>query len=254
MVNYDKDNCDDFQKYFSYYYVEQMAMLWCGIETSDFDDVIGECKYLQRAIPKHPYIGCLEHRARAIMDAIDAKQLAVGRDGKKHSISNDHIAPERRTVLLKDFKEWLIITFPQEKPKLIFDDMERSTHAVITTEVYLSLVADRDHLKTRISKAEDIYKEQKAEINQLKAENNKLKTLVPQDNIDDRLENSYLNIIGGLINLMLSETPNGKKISVYNSQSDIINAFLAYYPNKKGLGQRSLEGKFSQAKLNLQKE
>lgn len=253
-INYDKENCDNFQKYFSYYYVEQIAMLWCGIETPDFDEVIAECQYSQRAIPKHPYIGCLEYRARAIMDAIDAKQLAVGRDGKGHDIRDDHVAPERRTILLKDFKEWLTVTFPNEKPKLIFDDMERNTHTSITTEAYLSLVADRDHLKTRISKAEEIYKEQKSEIKQLQEENSKLKTLLPVDDIDERLENSYLNIIGGLVNLMLSVTPNGKKISAYNSQSDIIDALLAHYPNKKGLSKRSLEGKFSQAKSNLQKD
>lgn len=200
-------------------------MLWCGIEPTDFNEVISECEYAKRAIPKHPYIGCLEHRARAIMDAIEAKQLAVGRDGKIHSISDEHIAPEKRTILLKDFKEWLMCTFPSEKPKLIFDDMERNTHTSITTEAYLTLIADRDHLKTRISNAENIYREQIAKINN-----------------------------GGLVNLMLSETPNGRKISVYNSQSDIINALVAHYPNKKGLSQRNLEGKFSQANLNLQKE
>jgi len=253
-IKYDEENCDNFQQYFTYYYVEQMAMLWCGIEPTDFNEVISECEYAKRAIPKHPYIGCLEHRARAIMDAIDAKQLAVGRDGKTHSISDDHIAPERRTILLKDFKEWLMSTFPSEKPKLIFDDMERKTHTSITTEAYLALVADRDHLKTRISNAENIYKKQIAEINKLKEENVKLNNLPTSESIGERLENTYLNIIGGLVNLMLSETPNGRKISVYNSQSDIINALVAHYPGKKGLSQRSLEGKFSQANLNLQKE
>lgn len=145
-------------------------------------------------------------------------------------------------------------TFPSEKPKLIFDDMERNTHTSITTEAYLTLIADRDHLKTRISNAENIYREQITKINKLKEENVKLKNLSTTNSIGDRLENTYLNIIGGLVNLMLSETPNGRKISVYNSQSDIINALVAHYPNKKGLSQRNLEGKFSQSNLNLQKE
>lgn len=201
-INYDKENCDHFQKYLTYFSVKQMAMLWCDIEISDFEDVISECEYPRRAIPKHPYIGCLEHRASAIMDAIEARELAVGRDGRNHQISDEHVAPERRTVQLKDFKEWLIITFPNEKPKLIFDEIERKAHKSITTDVYLSLLADRDHLTTRIKKAEEVYKEQKIEINKLQDENNKLKTLAPLGDTDDRSENTYLNIIGGLVNLM----------------------------------------------------
>lgn len=200
MVNYDKDNCDTFQRYFAYYRVEQMAMLWCGIEPHDFNEVISECSYPRRGIPKHPFIGCLEHRAAAIMDAVDANELAVGRDGKGHSISDDHVAPERRTILMRDFKEWLSNTFPNEKPKLIFDEIERNTHSAITVEAYQTLLADRDHLKVRISKAEDVFKNLKKELDALKGENASLRQIVDKatPGIDSRSETTYLNIIGSL--------------------------------------------------------
>ena len=219
MVNYDKENCEPFQRYFAYYTVEQMAMLWCGIEPHDFSEVIGECTYPRRAIPQHPYISCLEFRAAAIMDSIEAKELAVGRDGRCHAISDDHVAPERRTVLLKDFKEWLIKTFPNEKPKLIFDDIERNTHSSITVEVYQTLLADRDHLQVRINKAEEVFREQKRRIESLEGENASLKNMVEKGvgGMDGRSERSYLNVIGGLISIMLREGANKQ---VMSSQAD----------------------------------
>lgn len=254
MVNYDKENCEPFQKYFAYYTVEQMAMLWCGIETHDFNEVIGECSYPRRAIPQHPYISCLEYRAAAIMDAIEAKELAVGRDGRCHAINDDHVAPERRTVLLKDFKEWLLQAFPQEKPKLIFDEIERNAHSSITVGVYQTLLADRDHLQVRISKAEEIFRQQKKELDALKGENSSLKKMVDNgvSTIGDaRSERSYLNVIGGLLQLMLSHSPSGQKHSVFDNQAAIVSALLAYHEGKYGISSTNLEKKFAEANRSI---
>ncbi|MGY0151615.1 protein kinase [Edwardsiella tarda] len=252
MVNYDKENCEPFQKYFSYYTVEQMAMLWCGIEPYDFNEVISECTYPCRAIPKHPYISCLEFRAAAIMDAIDAKELAVGRDGRGHAISDDHVAPERRTVLLKDFKEWLVKTFPNEKPKLIFDEIERNAHSSITIEAYQTLLADRDHLKLRISKAEEVFREQKNKLDALEGENKSLRQMVERGVVSDsRSERTYLNIIGGLLDLILGESPGGMKQSVFVSQSSVRDAMLAHHADKYGISSANLDKKFAEANRSI---
>ena len=253
MVKYDKDNCETFQRYFAYYSIEQMAMLWCGIEPFDFDEVISECEYPRRGIPKHPYIGCLEHRAAAIMDAIDAKELAVGRDGKGHTICDDHVAPERRTILMKDFKEWLINSFPNEKPKLIFDEIERNAHSAITIEAYQTILADRDHLHVRISKAEEIFKKQKKELEALMGENESLRRIVDRasGNTDSRSETTYLNVIGGLLSLMLGSSPGGQKQSIFDNQGAIISALLAHHEGTPGISARTLEGKFAEAKRSL---
>ncbi|MCP9270082.1 protein kinase [Xenorhabdus sp. XENO-1] len=256
MVNYDKESCDSFQRLLSYFYVEQMAMLWCGINPSDFNEVLAECEYIQRGVPKHPYIECLESRAMAIMDAIEAKQLAVGRDGRKHEITEyDHVAPERRTILLKDFKEWLIKFYPNEKPKLIFDDIERNIHTSITIEAYQVLKADRDHLQVRINKAEEVYKELKKKLDLLEGENASLKNMVDNNllKLNDRSETTYLNIIGGLLDIMLKTSPSGQKLSVYDNQSSIISALLAYHDGKAGISARTLESKFASANKSIKK-
>lgn len=66
-----------------------------------------------------------------------------------------------------------------------------------------------------------------------------------------REEVTYLNIIGGLLNLMLTTTPGGQKISQFTSQSAVIDALEIHYPGKQGLKRSTLEQKFSQAKRSI---
>ena len=67
----------------------------------------------------------------------------------------------------------------------------------------------------------------------------------------ERSETTYLNIIGGLLSLMLSEPSAGKPRSTFNNQSTIISALLEHYRNKPGISQRTLEDKFAAAKRSL---
>ncbi len=76
-----------------------------------------------------------------------------------------------------------------------------------------------------------------------------LKKQIPID--DDRSETTYLNIIGSLVYLMLSESPSKKKLSVFKSQSAIIDSIISHYPNTYGLTKRNIEQKFSEANKQL---
>jgi hypothetical protein len=69
--------------------------------------------------------------------------------------------------------------------------------------------------------------------------------------LDTRAETTYLNIIGGLLDLMLGKTPAGKAQSVYDNQAAVINALLAHYEGKPGVARRTLEEKFAAAKRSL---
>ncbi|UOZ19243.1 protein kinase [Enterobacter asburiae] len=156
-------------------------------------------------------------------------------------------------MLLKDFKEWLIKTFPNEKPKLIFDDIERNTHSSITVEVYQTLLADRDHLQVRINKAEEVFREQKRRIESLEGENASLKNMVEKGvgGMDGRSERSYLNVIGGLISIMLSKSPGGQRYSIFDNQSAIIQTLLGHYVGKYGISDTNLEKKFAEANRSI---
>lgn len=66
--------------------------------------------------------------------------------------------------------------------------------------------------------------------------------------------NSYLNVIGALLGLLLGKSSNGKPYSSFNSQQSIIDAIHANFGEQDGLSKRNLEDKFSLAKRNLTKE
>ncbi len=71
------------------------------------------------------------------------------------------------------------------------------------------------------------------------------------DAINPRLEITYLNIIGAMLELMLSSSPAGKKLSVYDNQAAIVEALLSYNDGKQGLKKRTLEEKFAEAKRSF---
>ena len=66
-----------------------------------------------------------------------------------------------------------------------------------------------------------------------------------------RAETTYLNIIGGLLDLMLGTTPGGQKGSAYVSQAAIISALLAHHSGKPGIADSTLEQKFADAKRSI---
>lgn len=66
-----------------------------------------------------------------------------------------------------------------------------------------------------------------------------------------RQETTYLNIIGGLIELMLGESPAGNKLSAYQNAAAIIDALLIRYEKAPGMSKRNLETKFANAKNSV---
>ncbi len=62
---------------------------------------------------------------------------------------------------------------------------------------------------------------------------------------------SYLNIIGGLLEIMLGKSPSGVAHSVFDGQSAIIDSLVVHFPDKPGLSKRNLEAKFAEGKRSL---
>lgn len=69
--------------------------------------------------------------------------------------------------------------------------------------------------------------------------------------IHARAETTYLNIIGGLLELMLGRTPAGKPQSAFDSQAAIADALLAHYSGQPGISKRTLDEKFPQARKSI---
>jgi len=157
------DSCEQVQSYYTLYPVPTAAALWCGIPAGEVQEHLQIAEQVHRAVFRHPYIPCLEPRCRAIHEAIEQGILLVSREsGKAFDGSTQHVAPERRHVSRSDLKEWIAREFPSDKPKFLFDEIERTTHTAINADSFRALQAERDALKARIERAETAWKEQAA--------------------------------------------------------------------------------------------
>ncbi|HFV8576194.1 TPA: protein kinase, partial [Escherichia coli] len=126
-------------------------------------------------------------------------------------------------------------------------------HAGITVEAYQTLQAENKRLNIRLDNAMKTFQQQKNEISELQGERDSLRRMVDNSvqNIDQRSETTYLNIIGGLLFLMLGRSPAGIKQSVFENQSSIISNLLGHFEGKPGMSSRTLEAKFAEANKSI---
>jgi len=249
---WESDDCADVQAYYTHYPIPVAAALWCGVPPDRVERILEQCTQVDRAIVGHPKIPCIEPRCRAIHEAINAGILECRREGRVIA-PGDHVAPERRTVARMVLKAWVAEQFPASKPAFLFDELERGAHSAINADSFRALQADRDALKARIEKATDAYRTLKQERDALEAERNSLRGIVDKRAAPgDRAETTYLNIVGGLLGLLLGQSPSGKPYSSFASQAAIISALLAHYDGKPGVSARTLEEKLAAAKRSLE--
>ncbi|MHA8692278.1 protein kinase, partial [Klebsiella pneumoniae] len=187
-------------------------------------------------------------------DAIHNGEIAYGRDGKTVS-PGEQVAKHRLTIRHSDLKAWMAKNYPNQKPSFLFDVVEQQLHAGITVDAYQTLQAENKRLNIRLANAVKTFQQQKQEISELQGERDSLRQMVDNavQHIDGRSETTYLNIIGGLLSLMLGNSPSGRKMSEFANQGAIISAMLAHFEGIPGISVRTLEGKFSEANKSLKK-
>ncbi|BCL62317.1 receptor protein-tyrosine kinase [Desulfomarina profundi] len=251
MANpWESDNCDEIRAYYSAYYIPQAAALWCGVPVEVLKQILSQATETSRNIYAHPKISCLEPRCRAIHDAIDNNKLACGRDGKSPVFdSEDHVAPERRTVSRQDLKEWIVKEFPSNKPEFLFDEVERKTHSAINAESFRALQVDRDALQRQLQSAKESIKMmelQKYEVAaKLKQYEERLKCL---DNaINPRSEKTYLNIIGALLEVVTGTF----KGETFTSETQLRDFIEEKFDDLRGVRSRTTARIFAAAKRAL---
>jgi hypothetical protein len=250
---WEQDSCKHVQSYYTVYPVPAAAALWCRIPENEVQQHLAEATAVGRAVYRHPYIPCLEPRCRAIHEAIEKGALHVSRgNGKSIDGTTEHVAHERRHVTRQDLKEWIAREFPSDKPPFLFDEVERNAHAAINADSFRALQADRDALRVDIQKVRDRCEAQLRELDALRGERDSLRAMVDgQTKAHPRAEAIYLNIIGGLLDLMLRTTPAGNRGSVYGSQAAIISALLAHHGGTPGIADSTLEQKFAAANQSI---
>lgn len=69
--------------------------------------------------------------------------------------------------------------------------------------------------------------------------------------ISDRAEATYLNIVGGMLDLMLGQSPSGTPYSSFKTQEAVVSALVAHHSGAMGIAERTLNGKFAMARRRL---
>lgn len=246
---YDSKSCNALEKPF--YKPIEAALRWCNL--------IAQEEVILRAVGEaviptpsmFPQWPCLRANAERILDAVLNGGLTYGRDGRS-VVTGEQVAKARLTIRHADLKEWMQKYYPDQKPAFLFDEIEKATHTAINADTFRALQADRDALKARLEKATEVYRELKQDNDIITAERDSLRAIVEKMSApSERAETTYLNVIGGLVELMLSQSPGGKAHSIFNSQGAIIAALLGYYEGKPGIAARTLEEKFAAGKRSL---
>lgn len=186
-----------------------------------------------------------------IFDGLRNGDLSYGKSG----ITCDDPAllnhPEL-TVRHVDLKAWMTRFYPDQKPGFLFDEIERQSHLIITHDTMQILLVDREALKLKNAKMEHSLQLLEDQCRQLRksAKNQKLS----ERDISSRSEATYLSIVGGLLTLLLGQSPSGKRYSSFDTTDSIISALLTYYPGRPGLSERTLWSKFKAARQHIDTE
>ena len=249
MDSYDAKSCNTLEKLF--YRPIEAGLRCCNLISQEAvilaavgEDVLPKTG----AFPQWP---CLRLNTEKIYDATLNGELPYGRDGKT-VCAGETVRKDRITVRHSDLRAWMAKHYPDQKPKFLFDEVERTTHTAINADSFRALQVDRDALKTRLENATEVYRGLKKDRDAIAGERNSLAAMVEKMNIPGaRAEVTYQNIIGGLLGLLLGKTPAGKPQSSFVSQSSIIDALLAHHDTKPGISKSTLESTFGEANRSI---
>lgn len=184
-----------------------------------------------------------------IYDGILNKELPFGRNGITMNDADLIDSPDL-TVRHVDLKHWMRTQYPDQRPGFLFSRAERTAHPFITMETGQALLVERRALKSALHQC-------KHHLNELQEKHDALlkhAMLAPtsvQCQISDRAETTYLNIIGGMLELMLGQTPSGAPYSSFKTQDAVVSALISHHGGAMGIAERTLCGKFATARRQL---
>lgn len=191
---YNEKSCNALEK--SYYTPIEAALRWCNLIQHEVEIFQKTRNVGIPAIGLFPQWGCLRANAEKIYDALINGDLPFGRDGRTVD-EGDHVAHDRRTVRHADLKAWMAKNYPDQKPKFLFDEVERTTHTSINADSFRALQIDRDALKVRVENAVAWREKILPEHKKLQEENKALRDSVSELATTER--DTLLTIIASLL-------------------------------------------------------
>ena len=196
-----------------------------------------------------PRLGELRLYTDRIYDGILNGELPFGQHGITTRDTALIESPDL-TVRHVDLKCWMRQHYPEQRPGFLFSRSERITHPFISLETGQAMLVERQALKS-------VLEQTKRQLRELQDKHDALlkqPTVIPacaQCPISDRAEATYLNIVGGLLELMLGQSPSGTPYSSFKTQEAVVSALVAHHSGAMGIAERTLNGKFATARRRL---
>ncbi|WP_046482604.1 hypothetical protein [Pseudomonas veronii] len=232
-----------------FYHPIEAAIRWAGLLRHQ-QEILSAIS-LPRNLPERP--GCprwneLRLCTERIYDAIVNRELPFGQNGITVSDIALIDSPDL-TVRHIDLKRWMLLHYPEHRPGFLFSRRERMANPFIIAETGQAILAEQ---LTLILALEQCRRPLREELPEALIQQPTASLYSNQSAISDRAETTYLNIIGGMLALMLGQSPSGTPYSCFNTQEAIISAMIAHYGRVMGIAERTLQSKFAQAKRQLQ--
>jgi hypothetical protein len=185
-----------------------------------------------------------------IYDGIVNGELPYGREGV--TLNDPSLWDDADlTIRHVDLKRWMREHYPEHRPSFLFSRSERIAHPVITLEAGQAMLIERGAMKTQLEHCQRKLQALQEQYDGLRKQSEAIPAC-GQCPISDRAESTYLNIIGGLLNLMLGQSPSGVPYSSFRTQEAIVSALIAHHAGAMGIAERTLNGKFASARRRLQ--
>lgn len=228
----------------------EASIRWAGLLR--FKRMILASMTSPRSLPRSldcPRWGELRLCTERIYDGIINLELPFGANGVTLNDANLIESPDL-TIRHVDLKRWMRQHYPEQRPSFLFSRSERIAHPAISLETGQAMLIERMALKAAL----DQTKRQLRELQEHNASILKQSTVIPacaQCPISDRAETTYLNIIGGMLNLMLGQSPSGIPYSSFKTQESVVTALVANHGGTMGITERTLNGKFANARRQI---
>ena len=233
-----------------YYRPIEAAIRWAGLlkYKKDILRLISSPRHLPMTLDC-PGWAELRLCTERIHDAIFNGELPYGRNGITQNDKALWDSPDL-TIRHLDLKRWMRDHYPEERPAFLFSRRERIAHPVITLETGQAMLVEREALKAELEHC-------RRQLQTLQEQHHilsKQSEVIPACNecsITDRSESTYQHIIGGMLDLMLSQSPAGTPYSCFRTQEAVVTALIAHHGGVMGISERTLHGKFAQARRKI---
>jgi hypothetical protein len=193
-------------------------------------------------VPKHedfPRWPTLILNAERIVDAMDNGELRFTTAGTCLCSCSADVR-----IRHVDLRAWMQKFYPDQRPAFLFGKLERAIAPGISAAAFQTVMVEREALRAALNDAH-------VEIERYRKIS---KRSLPETPLTRRSEQTYTHIVGGLLTLLLGQSPGGIPYSSFKTMEAIISALIAHHGNLSGITERTLWAKLVAAKRQVAKE